>query len=50
MGNKIITPADVNAYCECFKVDLTIEEREIIFLMKEWAGEAVAELKDGNEE
>ena len=49
-GNKILQPIDVINYCECFKVVLTIEERKLIFLMKDWVSEVISELNNNDKE
>lgn len=45
MGNKIFTPRQILDYCECFGTPMTYRERKMIMKMKEWAEEAIAELK-----
>lgn len=45
MGNRIFTPRHIMDYCECFGIPLTYRERQLILKLKEWANEAIAELK-----
>lgn len=48
-GNKIFTPKQILDYCECFGVYMTYREKQLIMKMKEWAIEAIAELKKEKE-
>lgn len=48
-GNRIFTPRQIIDYCECFGVKMTYPERKMILKMKEWAVEAIAELKSDKE-
>ena len=45
-GNRIFTPRQIVDYCECFGIKINCHERMLILKMKEWATEAIAELKN----
>ena len=45
-GNVIFTFRTVNEYVECMKVPFTVEEKRLLFKMKQWALEAISELKE----
>lgn len=44
-GNKIFTPRQITDYCDCFGVNINYHERFLILKMKEWAIEAISQLK-----
>lgn len=46
MGNVVFTFRTINEYVECFKVPLTVEDKEELFKMKNWALETISELKE----
>lgn len=49
MGNVIFTFRTVNEYVECMKVPFTVEDKKNLFKMKQWALEAISELKEDKE-
>lgn len=48
-GNKVFTTRAVLDYCNCFGVNINYHERRLLFQMKEWAVEAMVELKKEKE-
>ncbi len=45
-GNAIFTYRTVNEYVECMKVPFTVEDKQYLFKMKNWALESISELKE----
>lgn len=45
-GNVIFTYRTVNDYVECMKVPLTVEDKKMLFKMKQWAAGVISELRD----
>lgn len=45
-GNIIFTPRTILDYEQCFGVNFTILDRQLLIKMKEWANEIVFELKN----
>ena len=45
MGNVVINPRTLMDYLECFKVNMTVYEKHMIFRMKSWALSAISELE-----
>ncbi|MCQ2086563.1 MAG: hypothetical protein MJZ37_00605 [Bacilli bacterium] len=48
-GNRIFTPRQIIDYCQCFGVTMNFRERAMVLKMKEWAVEAIVELKKEKE-
>lgn len=43
-GNTVMTPRSILDYCECFKVSLSVYERQLCFRMRMWAQEEINKL------
>ena len=46
MGNVNFSFETINAYVECFKVPLSVRDKKLLFKMKAWACNQIAEMKE----
>ena len=49
-GNRILTPRTIMDYCECFGVNMTFRERQLMLKMHEWATESIAQVRENKDE
>jgi hypothetical protein len=49
-GNVVFTFRTVNEYVECMKVPFTVEDKRLLFKMKQWALETISEFKQKDKE
>lgn len=49
-GNTVLTPRVLTDYCECFKVSLTVQEKHLIFRIKNWANDEIYLLREKDKE
>lgn len=49
-GNVIMTPRTLIDYCECFKVFFTVQEKHLLFRIKNWAEDAMYQVREKNKD